>query len=67
MNEPRPRLLCPECGERLMHRLVTLHAEADTVLICTGLWESLPKWMREGIEKRREIVREIKEHCEAHG
>lgn len=59
----------------MVHRLITLHAEDETVLVCAGNWEALPQWMRDGfehskgkgIEKRREVVREIREHCEAQG
>lgn len=68
----RPRLLCGECRERLVHRMTTLHAEDDTVLICAGAWDSLPQWMRDafehargrGLEKRREAVTEIREHLQ---
>jgi hypothetical protein len=72
MNLDRQRLVCPECRERLAHRLITLHAEDDTVLVCAGAWESLPQWLRDsfenakgrGLGKRREAVTEIREHLE---
>ncbi len=67
----RPRFVCPECQERLVHRISTLHAEEDTILVCGGVWESLPQWARDaftGLErqgrtlsKRWEAVREIRE------
>ncbi len=64
------RLLCPECRPALTHKLILLHAAADTLLVCGGAWESLPQWLRDafeqaekkGLEKRREIVREIQDH-----
>ena len=65
----RPKLVCSECQEGLVHRLITLHAASDTVLVCEGAWKSLPSWLQEahkgcaklGLAKRREVVREIGE------
>lgn len=68
----RQRLVCAECRERMVHRLITLHAEEDTLIVCSGAWEGLTQWLRDafnntkgkGIEKRREAVNEIREHLE---
>lgn len=67
----RPRFVCPACRDRLEHRLITLHAGEDTIVVCKGAWDGLPKWMQDGIalldkkgkslSKRREVAREIME------
>ena len=67
---PRPTITCPECQEKLVHRLITLHAGEDTMLVCEGSWEALPNYLREayghakgtGLSKRREIAQEIRDH-----
>lgn len=66
---PRLKIVCPDCKAALIHRLITLHAEEDTLIVCSGAWDSLPQWLRDaftnskgkGIAKRREAVREIHE------
>ncbi len=72
----RSRLVCADCSVRLVHRLFTLHAEEETVIVCGGVWESLPKWLQDGwtlldkkgksLSKRRELVREMMEYFETH-
>ena len=69
MSTIRPRLVCSECQDALAHKLITLHAAEDTVIVCEGNWNALPQWCRDsftnargkGLEKRREAVGEIRE------
>lgn len=69
----RLKIVCPACTAALIHRLVTLHAEEDTLIVCSGAWDSVPQWARDaftnskgkGIAKRREAVREIQEQLKA--
>lgn len=71
----RPRYVCAACRGAgcLVHRLITLHAAEDTVMVCAGAWQGLPEWMRssfklleekkgKNLTKRREIVQEIVDH-----
>lgn len=69
----RPPVVCPACKAGLIHRVVVLHAGADTLITCSGAWEALPSWLKESfgevkkgqpIERRREVVREILDHLE---
>lgn len=55
----------------MSHRLITLHAGKETILVCSGIWEAVPSWLKEsfgdvrkngGIKKRREVVAEIREY-----
>lgn len=72
--KPRPQFVCPACQGRLVHRVITLHAESETIIVCEGAWEALPKWMRDGftegkknLARRQEAVREITEHLRLEG
>lgn len=69
----RERVVCAACKQGLIHRLVTLHAGEDTILVCSGVWDGVPSWIKEafgdmrkngGIKKRREVVAEIREYIE---
>ena len=56
----------------MVHSLVTLHAAENTILVCSGAFDSLPSWLTEefkaakkgGLDKRREVVAEIREYLE---
>lgn len=70
---PREQVVCAACKESLSHRLITLHAGEDTILVCSGILEAVPSWLKEafgdvrkngGIKKRREVVAEIREYIE---
>ena len=69
---PRLKIVCPDCRDRLVHRLITLYAAEDTFILCGGAWESLPAWLKDahkacekkGLAKRREVVREIREQLQ---
>jgi hypothetical protein len=64
---PRTQIVCPACQGALTHRLVVLHADADTLIVCGGVWESLPDYLRErfkqakGLDGRRAAVCEIRD------
>lgn len=67
-------MVCPQCRDGLVHRLTLLHAGADSLVLCCGAWESLPSWLRDSfgqvkkgtpVGKRREVVREIREHLQS--
>lgn len=69
----RRPLVCPRCRDGIVHQLTLLHAGPDSLVVCSGAWESLPSWLRvsfgqvkkgTSIAKRREVVREIREHLE---
>lgn len=69
----RRQIVCPACREGLVHRVVVLHAGEDTLVTCGAAWDALPSWLQEAfgqvkkgqpIAKRREVVREIREHLE---
>lgn len=69
----RRQIVCPACYDGMIHRVVVLHAGEDTLVTCRAAWDSLPTWLRESfgevkkgqpIEKRREVIREIREHLE---
>jgi hypothetical protein len=71
---PMSQVVCAACQGGLVHRLVTLHAGSDTMLVCSGAWEGLPSWLKEsfgdvrkngGVEKRREVVAEIRDEIKA--
>ena len=58
----------------MIHRVVVLHAGEDTLITCSGAWESLPSWLQESfgqvrkgqpVSKRREVVEEIRSHLES--
>ena len=62
--------VCPACRSGMVHQLVVLHAGKDTLLTCRGAWDALPSWLTESfgqvkkgthVEKRREVVAEIRE------
>lgn len=71
--KPREEFVCKDCRAGLQHTLLTLHAGENTIIVCSGAWEGLPEWMRngftmlkeagkKGLEKRREMVGDIREH-----
>lgn len=76
---PRPQIVCLACrvGKGLVHGLITLHAGEETIIICEAAMEALPKWMRDGwtqikevgrrqgLDRRRNAAREIREHLNA--
>ena len=72
-DELREQIFCPACRAGLIHKIVVLHAGEDTLVTCKGAWDALPSWLqlafgevRKGqpIEKRREVVQEIRDHLE---
>ena len=69
----RRQIVCPACREGMVHEVVMLHAGPDTLITCRAAWDGLPGWLKESfgqvkkgepVEKRREVVREIREHLE---